>query len=203
MTLDWKNCPAVESVPDRLSGAWVFHGTRIPVSALFDNLEDGLTVQEIVALYEGLTKQHIEGVLEFVSGSLVAEANVHYAIQAAEALLPGRPAPDGKNDPRWQAIMKIEDFVESEPEAIWPFVLKWGSLPDEEDLSAAIATLLVERLLQFHFDLIFPRVRAAAQSNVWFARTFAKSWKLGQAEEAARAEQYDKLLSEIRHPREK
>jgi uncharacterized protein (DUF433 family) len=202
MTLDWKNCAAVESVPDRLSGAWVFHGTRIPVTVLFDNLEDGLTVQDIVALYPGLTMGHIEGVLEVVSCSLVAEANVHYAIQAAEALLPGRPSPDGEKDPRWQAIMKIEDFVESEAEAIWPFVLKWGSLPDEEDLSAAIATLLLERLLQFHFDLIFPRVEAAARSNVWFAKTFAKSWKLGQAEEAARAEQYDKLLSEIRHARE-
>ena len=198
MTIDWKNCAAIESIPDRLSGAWVFHGTRIPVSALFDNLEDGMTVQEIAALYDGLTLEHIEGVLEFASGSLVAEANVHYAIQAAEALLPGRPAPDGEKDPRWQAIMKIEDFVESEPEAIWPFVLKWGSLPNEEDLSAAIATLLLERMLQFHFDLIFSRVETAARSNFWFARTFSKSWKLGQAEESARAERYDKLLSEIR-----
>ena len=202
MTLDWKNCAAVESVPDRLSGAWVFHGTRIPVTVLFDNLEDGLTVKEIVALYEGLTTQHIDGILEFVSGSLVAEANVHYAIQAAEALLPGRPATDGEEDPRWQAIMKIEDFVETEPETIWPFVLKWGSLPNEEDLSAAIATLLLEDLLKYHFDLIFPRVATAARSNPWFASTFAKTWKLGQAEERARAEQYDKLLSEIRRPQE-
>ena len=202
MTLDWKNCLAIESVPDRLSGACVFHGTRIPVSALFDNLEDGLTVQEIVALYEGLTIQHVEGVLEFVSGSLVAETNVHYAIQAAEALLPGRPAPDGENDPRWQAIIKIGNFVESEPEAIWPFVLKWGSLPNEEDLSNAIATLLLEHLLDHHFDLIFPRVESAVRSDVWFANTFARCWKLGQAEESARAEKFDKLRSEIRGPKE-
>jgi uncharacterized protein (DUF433 family) len=202
MALDWKNCAAVESVPDRLSGAWVFHGTRIPVSALFENLAGGFTAQEIVALYQGLTMEHIQAVLEFVSGGLVAEANVHDAIQAAEALLPGRPAPDGESDPRWQAIMKIEDFVETEPETIWPFVLKWGSLPNEEDLSAAIATLLLERLLQFHFDLIFPRVEAATRSNVWFARTFSKSWKLGQAEETARAEKYDKLLAEVRRSKE-
>ena len=202
MTLDWKNCAAVESVPDRLSGAWVFHGTRIPVTVLFDNLEDGLNVQVTVALYDGLTVEQAYVVLDFVSASLVAEANVHYAIQAAEALLPGRPATDGEEDPRWQAIMKIEDFVETEPETIWPFVLKWGSLPNEEDLSAAIATLLLERLLQFHFDLIFPRVEAATRSNVWFARTFSKSWKLGQAEETARAEKYDKLLAEVRRSKE-
>jgi uncharacterized protein (DUF433 family) len=202
MTLDWKNCAAVESVPDRLSGAWVFHGTRIPVTVLFDNLEDGLNVQEIVALYDGLTIEQAYVVLDFVSASLVAEANVHYAIQAAEALLPGRPAPDGENDPRWQAIIKIGNFVESEPEVIWPFVLKWGSLPNEEDLSNAIATLLLEHLLDYHFDLIFPRVESAARSNISFASTFTRSWKLGQATEPTRAEQFDKLLSEIRRPKE-
>ena len=202
MTLDWKSCAAVESVPDRLSGAWVFHGTRIPVTVLFDNLEDGLNVQEIVALYDGLTMEQAYVVLDFVSASLAAEANVHYAIQAAEALLPGRPAPDGENDPRWQAIIKIGNFVESEPEVIWPFVLKWGSLPNEEDLSNAIATLLLEHLLDYHFDLIFPRVESAARSNISFASTFARSWKFGQATEPTRADKFDKLLSEIRRPKE-
>jgi uncharacterized protein (DUF433 family) len=202
MALDWKDCPAVESVPNRLSGAWVFHGTRIPVSVLFQNLEDGLTVDEIVALYDGLTVGHIVGILEFIGNSTIAERNVHYAIQAAEALLPGKPVPEGEEDPRWQAIMKIEDFVETEPEAIWPFVLKWGSLPDEPDLSAAIAVLLVERLLQYHFDLIFPRVAAAARSNSSFASTFAKSWKLGQAQEFTRAKQYEELLADIRRSKE-
>jgi uncharacterized protein (DUF433 family) len=180
----------------------VFHGTRIPVTVLFDNLEDGLNVQEIVALYDGLTVEQAYVVLDFVSASLVAEANVHYAIQAAEALLPGRPAPDGENDPRWQAIIKIGNFVESEPEVIWPFVLKWGSLPNEEDLSNAIATLLLEHLLDYHFDLIFPRVESAARSNISFASTFTRSWKLGQATEPTGAEKFDKLLSEIRRPKE-
>jgi len=202
MGLDWKNCRAVESIPDKLSGAWLFHGTRIPVSVLFENLEDGLTIREILVLYQGLTEGHIITVLEFISRNLAAEANVHYAIQAAEALLPGKPTPEGEEDPRWQAIMKIEDFVEPEPEAIWPFVLKWGSLPDEPDLSAAIAVLLVERLLQYHFDLIFPRVAAAARSNSSFAGTFAKSWKLGQAQKATRAKQYDELLAQLQQPKE-
>jgi uncharacterized protein (DUF433 family) len=50
MALDWSNCPAVESVPGKMSGAWVFRGTRMPVAAVFENLEDGLTVDGIVEL---------------------------------------------------------------------------------------------------------------------------------------------------------
>ena len=47
-TLDWSQCPAVESVPGRLSGAWVFRDTRMPVSAVFENLEAGATIEEII-----------------------------------------------------------------------------------------------------------------------------------------------------------
>jgi uncharacterized protein (DUF433 family) len=150
-----KGCAAVESIPEKLGGVWLFKDTRIPVSALFENLADGLTVSEIIALYDGLTLDHVIAVLDFVSENLGQERNLHYAILAAEALLPGKPAPKGENDPRWQAMLKVGDFIESEPEAIWPFVLKWGSLPNEEDLSAAVATILLEHLLRDHFDLIF------------------------------------------------
>jgi len=68
--LDWSQCPAVESVPGRVSGAWIFRGTRIPVSAAFENLEDGLTIDEVVALYEGLTRDQVKAVLEFTAQSL-------------------------------------------------------------------------------------------------------------------------------------
>jgi len=46
--LDWSQCPAVESVPGKVSGAWVFKGTRTPVAVVFENLEDGMTVDEVV-----------------------------------------------------------------------------------------------------------------------------------------------------------
>ena len=69
-TLDWSQCAAVESVPGRVSGAWIFRGTRIPVSAAFENLEDGLTIDEVVALYEGLTRDQVKAVLEFTAQSL-------------------------------------------------------------------------------------------------------------------------------------
>src|SRR4051812_44554411 len=62
--LDWSQCPAVESDPGKLSGAWVFKGTRMPVSAVFENLEDGLTINELVELYDGLTREQIQAVLD-------------------------------------------------------------------------------------------------------------------------------------------
>lgn len=70
--LDWSQCPAVESVPGKLSGAWVFRGTRVPVSAVFENLEDGLTINEIVQMFDGLSKDLVVTVLEFAAQSLDA-----------------------------------------------------------------------------------------------------------------------------------
>ncbi len=68
MALDWARCPAVESVPGKVSGAWVFRGTRIPVAAVCENLEDGLTIAEVAALYDGLTLEQVKAVLEFTAG---------------------------------------------------------------------------------------------------------------------------------------
>ena len=74
MTLEWSKCAAVESLPQRLSGAWVFRGTRIPVVAVFENLEDGLTVDGVAALYDGLTCEQVKAVLEFAARSLATPA---------------------------------------------------------------------------------------------------------------------------------
>jgi uncharacterized protein (DUF433 family) len=46
--LDWSQCPAVESVPGKVSGAWVLKGTRTPVAVVFENLEDGMTIDEVM-----------------------------------------------------------------------------------------------------------------------------------------------------------
>ena len=70
-TLDWSQCPAVESVPDRLSGAWVFKDTRMPVSAIFENLEAGSDIDEIIEQFH-LTREQIQAVLEFAARSLDA-----------------------------------------------------------------------------------------------------------------------------------
>ncbi|MFZ3200809.1 MAG: DUF433 domain-containing protein [Candidatus Acidiferrales bacterium] len=70
MGLDWSKCAAVENVPGKVSGAWVFRGTRIPVAAAFENLQDGLTIDEVTALYDGLTREQVKAVLEFTAQSL-------------------------------------------------------------------------------------------------------------------------------------
>ena len=68
-TLDWSQCPAVESVADRRSGAWGFRGTRMPVATVFENLEAGSSIEEIVEQFH-VTRQQIQAVLEFAARSL-------------------------------------------------------------------------------------------------------------------------------------
>ena len=74
MLLDWSQCPAVESVPGRLGGAWVFRDTRMPVSIVFENLEAGATVEEIAEWFD-IAPVQIREVLDFAARSL--EAPIH------------------------------------------------------------------------------------------------------------------------------
>jgi len=68
-SLDWSQCPAVESIPGKVSGAWVLKGTRMPVQAIFENLEAGLSVKEITEVFD-VTEDEVKAVLRFVSQSL-------------------------------------------------------------------------------------------------------------------------------------
>jgi uncharacterized protein (DUF433 family) len=67
--LDWSQCPAVESVPGKVSGAWVFKDTRMPVAAVFENLEAGLTVEEVMEEF-AVSREQINAVLHFAAISL-------------------------------------------------------------------------------------------------------------------------------------
>jgi uncharacterized protein (DUF433 family) len=71
MALDWSKCAAVESVPGRVSGAWVFRGTRLPVATIFENLEDGLSIEEIMEQFD-VTREQVAAVLDFAARSLEA-----------------------------------------------------------------------------------------------------------------------------------
>jgi uncharacterized protein (DUF433 family) len=71
--LDWSQCPAVESIPGKVSGAWVFKGTRMPVQTVFANIEAGMSVQEITEVFDGVKLEEIEAVLKFVVQSLDKE----------------------------------------------------------------------------------------------------------------------------------
>lgn len=67
--LDWSQCPAVERVPGRMSGAWVFKNSRTPVAVVFENLEDGMTVDEVVEQFP-VSREEVRAVLEFAARSL-------------------------------------------------------------------------------------------------------------------------------------
>ncbi|MEQ1618654.1 MAG: DUF433 domain-containing protein [Terricaulis sp.] len=69
--LDWSQCPAIERIPGKVSGAWVFKGTRTPAAIVFENLEDGLTVEEVMAQFP-VSREQIEALLEFAARSLDA-----------------------------------------------------------------------------------------------------------------------------------
>jgi hypothetical protein len=117
---------------------------------------------------------------------------VEQAIAEAQKVLPGTPAPEGELDPRWQAIIKVGRFIKKDPEPVWAFALKWGRHANA-DLRMAIATCLLEHLLEYHFDLIFPRVEAAVKRSRRFADMFCSCWKFDQAEEPANARRMDQL----------
>ena len=71
-TIDWNSCLAVELNPKLVSGAWMFRGTRVPVVALFENLEDGVTINEFVELFPGVDLTHARSVLEHAAKSVMA-----------------------------------------------------------------------------------------------------------------------------------
>jgi uncharacterized protein (DUF433 family) len=69
-TLDWSACPAVESIPGKRSGAWVFKGTRMPIATVFENLQD-MNVDELVEEF-GVTREQVQAVLKFAAHSAEA-----------------------------------------------------------------------------------------------------------------------------------
>ena len=73
---NWKDCEAVERHPDRVSGAWVFRGTRVPVSALFENLKDGASIEQFLEWFPGVKRSQVEAILEYEMMTL-AEAAAH------------------------------------------------------------------------------------------------------------------------------
>ena len=70
-SLDWSLCPVVESIPDKVSGAWVFKKTRTPVAVVFENLEDGMTIDEVIEQFP-VSRDQVKAVLEFAARSLDA-----------------------------------------------------------------------------------------------------------------------------------
>ena len=70
--IDWSQCPAVESIPGKVSGAWVLRGTRTPVKVLFENLESGMSIEEVMEQFP-VTREQIDSLMAFVARSLEKE----------------------------------------------------------------------------------------------------------------------------------
>ena len=82
--LDWSQCSAVESIPGKRSGAWVFRDSRTPVSVVFDNLEVGASIDEIMQWFH-LTREQVVAVIEFAARSLDAPAAIPPAASGVDA----------------------------------------------------------------------------------------------------------------------
>jgi uncharacterized protein (DUF433 family) len=74
--LDWSQCSAVERIPGKVSGAWVVRGTRMPVSAIFENLEAGANIDDILQWFDGLNREQIKAIIDFAARSLETLAPV-------------------------------------------------------------------------------------------------------------------------------
>ncbi|CAM3822981.1 DUF433 domain-containing protein [Polynucleobacter antarcticus] len=72
--INWSNCPAVESTQDRVSGALVFAGSRVPISALFENLEDGVTLKEFTEIFAGIKIEQVKAILDFAAKNSLTAA---------------------------------------------------------------------------------------------------------------------------------
>ena len=69
--LDWTQCPEVERHPDRASGEWLFAGTRVPVRALFENIEDGARIDDFLDWFPGVTRNQVDAVIRHAERSLM------------------------------------------------------------------------------------------------------------------------------------
>ncbi len=118
------------------------------------------------------------------------------AIKKANDVLPGKAAPEKHTDPRWQAIIAVGKFIEADPMPVLEFAEHWGQHPDP-DLRAAIATCLVEHLLEHHFSLVFPRVKSLARANQLFGNTVSLCFKFGGTLEPQNSASFDQLVNEV------
>jgi hypothetical protein len=101
------------------------------------------------------------------------------AIRKAERILSGNGVREGQVDPRWQAIIDVSEHIQQHPEEVWRFTRKWGAHANA-DLRMAVATCLLEHLLEYHFERLFPLVTEACRQSRCFADTFSRCGEFGR-----------------------
>ena len=119
-------------------------------------------------------------------------ADAPAAVERAETMLAS-----ADNDARWQGAILLGELCETAPETIWPAVVHWGSSTDD-DMRTAIATCVLEHILEYHFDPFFNRSREIITAgNSAFANTLRQCWRFGQAKLPANMKRLDDLLRQI------
>ncbi len=177
-TLDWSQCPAVESVPGRLSGAWVFRDTRMPVSAVFENLEAGATVEEIIEQFD-ITREQINAVLEFAARSLdpVPATNPRWMLilfdlvtpSGIARFLPGHTVIKAK-DRGWDTLTNGELLTEAERAGFDVLLTADKNMRHQQNLKGrkiAIVVLSTPQwpVVRLHAERIAAAVNAAAPGS--------------------------------------
>jgi hypothetical protein len=125
--------------------------------------------------------------------------SVAHVIRKAERILPGKEAVEGELDARWQAIIRVADHIEEHPEEVWRFTRKWGAHANE-DLRMAVATCLLEHLLEHHFDRMFPLVSAACRESKRFAWSLSMCSEFGQTTQRGNMQRFRRLKQQVGAP---
>lgn len=114
-------------------------------------------------------------------------------LELADALIPSR-----SQTIRWGTLSLLGDYCQSHPEALWPMVVKWGSV-SSEDIRGGVACCILEHLLQYHFHAYFERAKVIIlNGNKPFAYTLGICYKFGEAEEPENAAALDTFLASLR-----
>jgi len=122
---------------------------------------------------------------------------VRDAIAAADRVLPGEATLEGEQDPRWQAIIEVSEFIRTDREEVWAFIGKWGCHPDA-DLRMAVSTCLLEHFLEYHFEDYIARVEELALRDHCFADTVSHSSEFGRTELPQNRTRFANLKQRIR-----
>ena len=102
---------------------------------------------------------------------------------------------DPDNDCRWQAIIIVGEFIETHPSGVWKVVVRYGRSEDD-DMRSAVATVLLEHLLEYHFQTFFPRVKRETFRSPLFADTLARCSAFGQAKR--NWQKVERVLKQVR-----
>jgi uncharacterized protein (DUF433 family) len=171
---DWSTCPAVERDPERVSGAWVFRGTRVPVAALFENLEDGADISEFVNWFPGVSSEQAWQVLEYAAKSTLALALVRVVFdQGAPVTLRNALAAhhvETAYERGWGTLGNGELLRVAEVEGFDVFVTTDLNLQHQQNLSGrsiAIVVLITPSgpRIEKAIDLVVDIVNKAAQGS--------------------------------------